>query len=99
MFFFFNMIPTITDKIIDTTVTVIIELVSVDKLPRGIFIPKNDDIIVGTDITIVNPAKNFIAMFKLFEVMVAQVLEIDDKTSLYIFNISYKYHKITRNMT
>ena len=67
MFFFLRIIATITDSIIDMIVTVIIEYGSLDKLPSGMFIPKKDDIIVGTDMTIVNPAKNFIAMFKLFE--------------------------------
>ena len=35
-------------------------------LPKSMFIPKNEDIIVGIDKTIVAAAKNFIAMFKLF---------------------------------
>ena len=66
----------------DTIVTIIIEYGLFDKLPSGIFIPKNDDIIVGTDITIVNPARNFIAMFKLFDTTVAYVFDIDDNISL-----------------
>mgnify|MGYP003306480563 CR=1 FL=1 len=35
--------------------------------PKSIFIPKNDEIIVGIDNTIVAAAKNFIAIFKLFD--------------------------------
>ena len=50
--------------IIDNKAAVIIvrakALFSLDKEPNGTFIPKNDDIIVGIDKTIVAPARNFI---------------------------------------
>ena len=50
--------------------------------PNGTFIPKNDAIIVGIENTIVIPAKNFIAIFKLFETIVAYVSVTLDKISL-----------------
>ena len=62
--------------------------ISVDIFPNGTFIPKNDDIIVGIDNTIVTPARNFITLFRLLDTMVAYVSAIDDKISLYIPLIS-----------
>ena len=39
--------------------------------PKGTFIPRNEDIIVGIDRTMVAPARNFIILFRLLETMVA----------------------------
>ena len=39
-------------------------------IPKGTFIPMKLATIVGIDITIVKPARNFIILFKLFEIIV-----------------------------
>ena len=50
--------------------------------PSGTFIPKKDAIIVGTEKTIVIPARNFIITFKLFDIIELYVSIVDDKISL-----------------
>ena len=44
-----------------------------ENFPKLTFIPIKEAIMVGIDITIVIPAKNFIIPFKLFEITVATV--------------------------
>lgn len=41
------------------------------KNPSGTFIPKNDAIMVGIENTMVIPARNFMILFRLFDMMVA----------------------------
>ena len=41
--------------------------------PNGMFIPKNEEIIVGILITIVAAAKNFIAVFILLDTIVSRI--------------------------
>ena len=67
MFFFFNIIAIINDKMTDITDSNMNASPMVAKLPNGTFIPMNDDIIVGIDNTIVAPARNFITLFRLFD--------------------------------
>ena len=76
------------DIISDTHIIFTNPNVSVIISPNGIFIPKNDEIIVGIDKTIVIPAKNFIASFRLLDAIVSYVLVIDFKILLYIVLIS-----------
>lgn len=60
----------------------------VSKSPNGTFIPIKLATIVGIDITIVNPAKNFIILFKLFDIIVPKTSIVLLKMLLYILAIS-----------
>ena len=71
IFFFFNNKATIKDTITANNTMMTKALLSSPIGPRETFIPKNEDIMVGTDKTIVAAAKNFIAIFRLFEIIVA----------------------------
>ena len=57
-------------------------------VPNGIFIPKNENIIVGIEMTIVILVKNFMTLFKLLEITVAKASVILPKISLYKLAIS-----------
>ena len=46
--------------------------------------PRKDAIIVGTENTIVIPARNFMITFKLLDIIELYVSIVDDKISLYI---------------
>lgn len=71
IFFFFNNKATTNDTITANN-TIITKALLISPIgPRETFIPKKEEIIVGTDKTMVAAAKNFIAMFKLFEIIVA----------------------------
>ena len=71
MFFFFNKIAAIHDTITAINRIIIKALLILPITPSGTFIPKNEEIMVGMDNTIVAAAKNFMAIFKLFEMIVA----------------------------
>jgi hypothetical protein len=45
----------------------------VSKLPKGTFIPIKLATMVGIEITIVKPARNFIIVFKLLEMIVPKI--------------------------
>ena len=51
-------------------IMIIKEYGSVPKLPRETFMPKNEAIIVGIEITNVIEVKNFMMSFKLLEIIV-----------------------------
>ena len=66
IFFLYKIIATIIER-----TTLAININDADKgllanSPKGTFIPKKELIIVGTLITIVAPAKNFIISFRLW---------------------------------
>ena len=82
------MIAIIIDSIIERANIPIAESGSVPKLPNGTFIPRNEDIIVGTDITIVTPARNFMTSFRLLEIIDAYVSVKLVSISRYILAIS-----------
>ena len=71
MFFLRSIKAIIKEKTNEVIIKIGKALVLVLIDPKGTFIPRKEDIIVGIDSTIVAPAKNFIIMFKLLETMVA----------------------------
>ena len=82
IFFFFNNKATNSDTTTAIIRTKIKALSLPAKLPRDTFIPKKEEIMVGIDSTMVAAAKNFIAIFRLLDMIVAYVSVIEDKISL-----------------
>ena len=68
-FFLRKIIIKIIAMIKESPIMIIKEYGSVPKLPNETFMPKNEAIMVGIEITNVIEVKNFIISFKLFEII------------------------------
>ena len=61
---------TISEAMIEKIRTATAEIWLTPILPNQTFMPRKDEIKVGTEITIVAPAKNFMTLLRLLEIIV-----------------------------
>ena len=69
--FFFNHAATAIERSIEMPKIAQAEICSVPIAPNQTFIPRNDEMMVGIDKTIVMPARNFMMLLRLLETTLA----------------------------